>query len=62
MGIECMENLQEQELKIEDTRTRLIAQVTTMRFDMQNLDVISLSQKLDSLIAFYIKAKQLANN
>lgn len=58
--IAYMENLQEQELKIEDTRTRLIALVSAKRFNMQDPDVISLSQKLDFLIAVFVKAKQLA--
>ena len=54
-----MKNLQDQNLKIEDTRSRLIALVTAKRLNLQDPDVISLSQKLDSLIAAFVKSKQL---
>ena len=55
-----IEDLEEQELKIEDTRTRLITLVTAKRFNLQDPDVIALSQKLDSLITVFVKSKQLA--
>ncbi|CQR73224.1 hypothetical protein SOV_50080 [Sporomusa ovata DSM 2662] len=53
-----MENLQEQELKIEDARTRLGELVLAKGFNMQDADLILLSDEMNRLIVDFEKAKQ----
>ena len=54
-----MENLLEQELKIEDARTRLGELVLAKGFNMQDAELILLSDEMNRLIADFEKAKQV---
>ena len=49
----------EQDRKIEEIRIRLNALVTTKGFNMQDPDVISLSNELDRLIVDFEKIKSV---
>lgn len=54
-----MEKIQEQELKIEDARTRLGKLVLARGFNMQDADLILLSDEMNRLIADFEKEKQV---
>ena len=56
-----MEKLREQELKIEDTRNRLGELVLAKGFNMQDADLILLSDEMNRLIVDFHKARQLVS-